>query len=674
MDDVVKSEKRKISKSVKARSIAKIGFDSKHRNLSTISLELLKTDGVILVSEGAVMTDSSVYFVFGRGSLQNALSALINKGVDKLPISADHEPESIIKGVLGYVDIANAKLVTDSNDTNSLTAPIVLDSNSIVVKELKRQQDLGLNFGVSISFSYSENDFELVTLDNNQVVEVIRNFDIIDLSIVREGAIVSANNIKFNLQNMENQNEEIKTNEVVADNATVDSTGNNNVESENLTEVITSVIEEKEKEVAEITKVAEDAKAEVETAKAEVENLKAQIANIKSVIKVKSLSTHNKELAPTTITPYTGTTFNPDPVDLSWQKSVNDAIVLDVLSNDNEAQFPWQPTDHTTGDYKPVVRSNEFYGWTLSTFTPATQCCWAVDVTGKAGTALFSVGSLCNSVSTNIYETMYSNNSQGLNYGVTGLSPLQIKDEKSLSVLNERILYSMIQGDSTAPVSEIANCDGLTGVFSVAPTSIVSSGSIIAPLEAIIQRFSVWFNGEVGIDGSGLVAYMHPFTAQALAEEMKRRLVSFATDITLTEASQLMSTQSATSYKGIRIVTSSRFIMDVTNTATAGTTEIYVTVEGNVGGRVRYINDVNNRFVLGNTPQPVKIGANTLSAVPNCQLDTTYAYFAVLGAYAKSRFKLAKITNVQSLPYGSSVLNGIRDIVGINFSRNFTGN
>ena len=78
-------------------------------------------------------------------------------------------------------------------------------------------------------------------------------------------------------------------------------------------------------------------------------------------------------------------------------------------------------------------------------------------------------------------------------------------------------------------------------------------------------------------------------------------------------------------------------------------------------------------FSNGNL-QPIQIGANALSAVPNCELSSTYAYFGMSGAYAKSRFKIGLINNVQALPYGSQMLNGMRDILNVTFSGNFTGN
>jgi hypothetical protein len=688
MEEVIGRLERAKNDSVKKRQKIKEDFDKSHRNLSTLeekgklmlSVSQLQDAGfVTLIQEGAVIDPIGLRFIISRGTAQNALNTMLDSGVTKIEVNADHDSNGILTGAIGYVDMLKATIVSAENNTSKLIAPVVFDEASVAVKEIKRQQSLGARFGVSIEMADEGLDY---TSDDSLPGILITNFQIKNLAVVREGANVSSNNILFNLNIMTdtNINNKLNADEVV------------NISGVDTPVVDTPVVDTEEEAVdvvqavadataqAEASQVeAETAKAEAEKARAEAEAVKAELSAIKTqvkgMIKIKKLEVNTK-LAPTTVTPYTGTTYQPEVVDLSYIEAENDAIVDYLLANDNDREYPLQPTDHVAGNYKPIVRSNEFFGWELGAFNPLTECCWNIDATGKAGSSFFTAGTACVSVDTDMWGSLYTVNDQGLRFGNVGLSPFEQKNRLAVSTLRRRAYYGMVQGIATAPASAIPNWDGLLGVFSVAPTTLSGAGSILASLDTVITRFSTWFSGEVTANGNGLVAFMHTTTVQAIMAEMRQLALSGVCCLTLQEKESLNSQTTITSYRGIRIIASPKFIIDVSNTPTAGLTEIYVTTEGNVAGKLRYLTMDNGviDYSNGDTVSPIQIGANALSAVPDCELSSKLAYFVLGIAYAKSRFKLARITNVQSQPYGVSALNGTRDLYGVHFSVNFTGN
>lgn len=687
MEEVVGRLERIKNDSVKKRQKIKEEFDKAHKNLSTLeqkgklllSVSQLQDAGfVTLIQEGAVVDPVGLRFIISRGTAQNALNTMLDAGITKIEVNADHSSNGILTGAIGYVDMLKASIVQAENNTNKLIAPVVFDEASVAVQEIKRQQALGARFGVSIEMADEGLDY---TSDDSLPGILITNFQIKNLAIVREGANVSSNNILFNLNIMTDIENKTKLNaEEVVETPVAE------------TEVVDTPVVEAEEEAVDVVQAvanataeaeasqaeAEKAKAEAEKARAEAESAKAELSAIKSqvkgMIKIKKLEVNTK-LA-TTVTPYTGTTYQPGVVDLSFVEAENDPIVDYLLANDNDREFPLQPRDYTAGDYKPIVRSNEFFGWELGAYNPATECCWNIDATGKAGSTFFSASTACVSVDTDMWGSLYTVNGQGLNFGNVGLSPFEQKNRLAVSTLRRRAYYGLVQGNSTASAGAIPNWDGLSGVFSVAPTTLSGASSILAALDTVITRFSNWFSSEVEPNGSGLVAFMHTTTVQAIMAEMRQLALSGVCCLTLAEKEALNNQTTITSYRGIRIIASPKFILDVSNTPTAGLTEIYVTTEGNVAGKLRYLT-MNNGVIdysSGDTISPIQIGANTLSAVPDCELTSKLAYFVLGIAYAKSRFKLARITNVQSQPYGVNALNGTRDLYGVHFSVNFTGN
>lgn len=682
MHEIIAKIEASKKKSIEQRRREKIEFDSKFSELSLSNDKLVldvsqngeKQAGMItLFQEGAVVDTNDIRFVFARGTALSTLNQLLDSGISKLEVNVDHE-SGVLTGAIGFVDLTKAQVVDAENNTKKLEAPIVFDTSAVAVAEIRRQQDLGMRFGVSIEIS----DEGFVYEENEQSSEIlIRNFLIKNLSIVREGANVTSNYNLFNLNNMKNKNlnvdenvnnEEIKveSQEVQAENAeaevdVVEAVAE--VQAQN--DELTAKLEEAEKLKAEAE--AKLIEAEAKAKEAEAKTLSVTNA-IKSKINVKKLEV-NKKLAATEITPWTGTNFQPPVNDLSAQANFNDAVVNDLLRNDDDVAYAMQPLDVANGIYTPIVKSLEFYGWELNSFDPTTECCWKVDATGTAGQAQFTMGTACTAVDSTMWQSFYT--SQGA-FG-TGLSPIQTKLNLAIDTLKQRAIYGLLQGDPFAPPSAIPAWDGLASVFGIAPTQISAAGSIIAALDTVIARFSLWFGGEVSPDGQGLVAYLHPLTARAIADEMRRKQLSGVCCLTLAEKNSLGEVGTALTYKGIRFVTSKNIILDVSGGATDGLSEIYVTVEGNVASKLKYLsmNDGQIEFSTGNDISPIQIGATTMSAVPGCELTSTVAFFAVGGTYAKSRMKLARITGVQALPYGSSMINGMRSYLGVNFSGSF---
>jgi len=659
--------------------------------LTVRSGQISDTGDIELIAEGAVVDPIGLRFVIQKGSVKDMLDRALASGIHLLEVNIDHDSQSIGTGNVGYVDLSKARLEPKGNGRVSLVAPVSLDSARPIIQDIARQQELGTKFGVSIEIADTNFESETVDIDNESIY-TIKKFDILNLAIVRNGANVGSNFNLFNLNTMATKETKIKleaetnvvetqtvpvaTPEVVENEAVVETETTVEATPEAVDETIQAV----EKIQAENEAINEEnakLRAELSERNAQLNDVDSRLTRLQGIVKVKEIPTTpivERKLAATVVTPYSGTNYNNPMDDPSLYRSTVDPIVQELRANDDDRFYPLQPRDATAGDYTPVVRASEFNGWNLGAFDPLTQCCWKLELTGEAFATEYLMGTACMQIDVNQWDNLYMGHGQGLQIkGQEGLTPFQKRQIQTVRVLAERANYGILQGNPLAPASAVPAWDGLVSLGALAPMPISASNGILGAMDLWITRMNAWFPSEVSPDGTGLVAYMHDVTKQKIKEEARMKMVQGVTSLNLADKDKV-DNYNMNGYRGITFTSSPRYIIDNSNGVTAGQTNIIITPKGNIAAKLFYMSMGKNgvEFADAQTASPIQIGSNVLSAIPGCQLSSTWVYFVAGLAYAKNRLQIGLITDVQTLT--GSEMSGFRDTLGIHLSGKITLN